>query len=89
MLTPVFQSIDQKMRLTKGLEMSSAITVLFTAEKPRNLQHYMVRGKSLKSLLLSKFVYLASNFPSVARLQARKRTLSGGYTDVRTPSLSH
>jgi hypothetical protein len=28
---------DQKMRLTKGLDTSSSITVPFTAEKPRNL----------------------------------------------------
>jgi hypothetical protein len=33
--------IDQKMRLTKGLETSSSLTVPFTAEKPRNLQHYI------------------------------------------------
>ena len=37
-----------KMRLTKGLETSS-ITVPFNAEKPRNLQHYMDHGESLKS----------------------------------------
>jgi hypothetical protein len=51
MLIKVFHSIDQKMRLTKGLETSSSITVPFTAEKPRNLQHYMDRGESLKSCL--------------------------------------
>jgi hypothetical protein len=42
--------IDPKMRLTKGLETSS-ITVPFTAGKPRNLQHYMDHGESLKSRL--------------------------------------
>jgi hypothetical protein len=39
-------TIDQKIRLSKGLEMLSSITVPFTAEKPRNLQHYI----SLSSL---------------------------------------
>jgi hypothetical protein len=38
----IFWSMDQKMRLTKGLETSSAITVPFTARKPRNLQHYNI-----------------------------------------------
>jgi hypothetical protein len=41
--------MDQKMRLTKGLETSSSVTVPFTAEKPRNLQHYMDGGGRLKS----------------------------------------
>jgi hypothetical protein len=49
MLLQGFHSIDQKMRLTKGPETSSAITVPITAEKPRNLQHYMDRDESLKS----------------------------------------
>jgi hypothetical protein len=35
------------MRLTKGLETSS-IEVPFTAEKSRNLQHYMDHGESQK-----------------------------------------
>jgi hypothetical protein len=35
----IFWSIDQKMRLTKGVETSLSITVPFTAENPRNLQH--------------------------------------------------
>jgi hypothetical protein len=35
-------SIDQKMRLTKGLETSSSITVPFTAEKSRNLVNLFI-----------------------------------------------
>jgi hypothetical protein len=42
-------TIDQKMRLTKGLKMLSAVTILFTAAKPRNLQYYIDRDESLKS----------------------------------------
>jgi hypothetical protein len=38
--------------IPKGLETSSSITVPFTAGKPRNLQHYMNSGESLKSRLL-------------------------------------
>lgn len=37
-------SIDQKMRLTKGFQTSSA-----AAGRPRRLQYHMVRGESLKS----------------------------------------
>ena len=39
LLIQVFHSIDQKIRLTKGLKTLSSITLLFTAEKPRDLQH--------------------------------------------------
>jgi hypothetical protein len=38
-------SIDQKMRLTKGLE-TSPITVPFTAGNPKNLQHYWIAVKA-------------------------------------------
>jgi hypothetical protein len=46
-----------------GESLKSKITVPFTAEKPRNLQHYMNRGKSLKPCLSLKrsTVYAAKN----------------------------
>jgi hypothetical protein len=47
MVSLIFWS-NQKMRLTKGLETSSSIKVPFTAEKPRNLEHYMDSDESLK-----------------------------------------
>jgi hypothetical protein len=56
-LTQVFHCIDQKTRLTKGLKTSSSITVPFTAEKHRILQHYMDRGESLKSRLKYTLIY--------------------------------
>jgi hypothetical protein len=37
------------MRLIKGLETSSSITVPFTAENPINLPQYMDHGERLKS----------------------------------------
>jgi hypothetical protein len=40
--------IDQKMRLTKGLETPSAVTVPNAAGRSRSLQYHMDRGESLK-----------------------------------------
>jgi hypothetical protein len=44
-----FNLIDQKMRLTKGVETSSAVTLPYVAGRPRRLQYLVDRGESLKS----------------------------------------
>jgi hypothetical protein len=48
-LIKLFIPSTRRLGLTKGLKMSSSIRVPFTTKKPRNLQHYMDRGESLKS----------------------------------------
>ena len=62
------------MRLTKGLETSSKITVPFTAENPINLQQYMDHGESLKSQIKRVVLMpeIATDFLCVDRVMTLK-----------------
>ena len=56
------------MRLTKGLETSSAVTVPYATGRPRNLQYHTDRGESLKSPLTCSQVTFRNHFAKISKM---------------------